>query len=218
MRGARGRWENVRTRLSSPTAAGVRTRAFHRRVLRTVTESRVPFLAGGGYAMASFTGIGRDRKDLDLFVRRRDCHRALEVLSAAGCRTEVTFPHWLAKAFDGQESIDVIFGSGNSLTVVDDGWFMHAVPGGVLGHATWLCPAEEMIWAKAFVMVRERYEGADIAHILHAKGEGLDWPRLVDRFGTHWRVLLSHLVLFASSTRPDDRPSLRGSSGICWGA
>jgi hypothetical protein len=53
-----------------------------------------------------------------------------------------------------------------------------------------------MIWSKAFIMERERYDGADIAHLLRARAGCLDWRRLVGRFGPHWRVLLSHLVLF----------------------
>jgi hypothetical protein len=79
---------------------------------------------------------------------------------------------------------------------VDDDWFRHAVPSTVMGEPVRLCPAEETIWSKAFVMERERYDGADIAHLLHARAEALDWGRLARRFGRHWRVLLSHLVLF----------------------
>ena len=45
-------------------------------------------------------------------------------------------------------------------------------------------------------MERERYDGADIAHLLRACAERLDWSRLLERFDSHWRVLLSHLVLF----------------------
>ena len=53
-----------------------------------------------------------------------------------------------------------------------------------------------MIWSKAFVEERERYDGADIAHLLRACGKHFAWPRLLRRFDPHWRVLLSHLVLF----------------------
>jgi hypothetical protein len=53
-----------------------------------------------------------------------------------------------------------------------------------------------MIWMKAYIMERERFDGADIAHILQSCAESLDWPHLVCRFGPDWRVLLSHLVLF----------------------
>jgi len=66
----------------------------------------------------------------------------------------------------------------------------------VLGVPARLIPAEEMIWSKGFIMERERYDGADIAHVLHARAESLDWRRLLLRFGRHWRVLFSHFVLF----------------------
>jgi hypothetical protein len=45
-------------------------------------------------------------------------------------------------------------------------------------------------------MERERFDGADVSHLILALGEQLDWERLLDRFGAHWRVLLSHLILF----------------------
>ena len=45
-------------------------------------------------------------------------------------------------------------------------------------------------------MERERFDGADIAHLLLKCGERLDWGHLLNRFGSDWRVLLSHLVLF----------------------
>ena len=49
---------------------------------------------------------------------------------------------------------------------------------------------------KAYIMERERFDGADIAHILQSCADKLDWPHLVRRFGPDWRVLLSHLILF----------------------
>jgi hypothetical protein len=59
-----------------------------------------------------------------------------------------------------------------------------------------LAPAEESLWTKAFIMEGERYDGADVAHLLHACALRFDWHRLLRRFEPHWRVLLSHLVLF----------------------
>jgi len=53
-----------------------------------------------------------------------------------------------------------------------------------------------MIWMKAYIMERERFDGADIAHILRCCAAEIDWPHLVRRFGPDWRVLLSHLILF----------------------
>jgi hypothetical protein len=160
-------------------------------------QDGVRFLVGGGVAMDAYCGIRRFTKDLDIFVLPEDVPRALDVCSRAGFRTEVPFPHWLAKAYgDEREFIDVIFNSGNGVALVDVEWFDHAPQARVLGVGVALCPPEETIWSKAFVMERERFDGADVAHLLLACGPCIDWPRLVRRFGEHWRVLLAHLVLF----------------------
>ena len=156
----------------------------------------VPFLVGGAYAFGYYTGIVRHTKDLDVCVRPADARPALAAFARAGFRTEITFAHWLGKVFYEHDFIDVIFCSGNGECPVDDGWFAHAVDGPVLGLPAKLCPAEEMIWQKAFLMERERFDGADVAHLLRARAAELDWERLLRRFGPHWRVLLSHLVLF----------------------
>jgi len=172
------------------------TCAFYREVMGVLQKAGVPFLVGGAYALHRYTGIERHTKDLDVFVRPADSRAALDVLTAAGCRTELTFPHWLGKAYRDGEFIDIIFSSGNAVAAVDDQWFEHAVTGEVLGVPARLVPAEEMIWQKSFVQERERYDGADVAHLLRAVGRDLDWPRLLSRFGPHWRLLLSQLVLF----------------------
>ncbi|HLT47537.1 MAG TPA: nucleotidyltransferase family protein [Rubricoccaceae bacterium] len=169
---------------------------FYRRVLSVLRSARVPFLVGGTYAFTSYTGIGRRTKDIDLFVRPEDCDAALEALKADGFGTQKPYPHWLAKAHYGEDFVDVIYRSGNGLSAVDDGWFERAAEGEVLGVPVLLCPPEEVLWTKAFIMERERYDGADVAHLLLAAAPRLDWKLLLYRFGDDWRVLLAHLVLF----------------------
>lgn len=180
----------------STEALDTKTAEFYRWGMRTLNEAGVPFLVGGAYAFSRYTGIARHTKDFDIFVRREDSERALKVLAEAGCRSEMTFPHWLGKAYSGQDFIDVIFGAGNGVARVDQLWFDHAVQGEVLGMSALLIPSEEMIWSKALILERERYDGADVAHIFLALGEQMDWNRLISRFAGHWRVLLSHLILF----------------------
>jgi hypothetical protein len=175
--------------------------------LETLREGGVEFLVGGAHALAPYTGILRDTKDLDVFLRPDDCERALAVLATAGFVTELTFPHWLGKAYMGDRFIDLIFSSGNGVAQVDDLWFTHAVPGRVFGVPVLLCPPEEMIWSKAFIMERERYDGADVAHLILACGRDLDWHRLLGRFGRRWRVLLSHMILFGF-IYPGDRTAI----------
>jgi hypothetical protein len=174
------------------------TFAFYRACMQALNSAELDYLVGGAYAFARYTGIERHTKDFDIFCRQRDADAILSVLERLGCDTEKTFPHWLAKAFNPgtADFIDVIYSSGSGIAVVDDEWFAHSVPEDVLGVPVRLCPAEEMIWSKGFIMERERYDGNDVAHLLRARGGALDWDRLLRRFGEHWRVLLSHLVLF----------------------
>src|SRR5262249_8710827 len=117
------------------------------------------------------------------------------------------FPHWLGKIRDGHHLIDVVFSSGNGLCRVDDLWFDYAPRTNVLGCIVRLCPAEEAIWSKAFIQERERFDGADGLHLLREVGAALDWPRLLMRFGDHWRVLLGHLILFGYAY-PDKRDNV----------
>jgi hypothetical protein len=168
----------------------------YRRALTTLGDARVEFLVGGAYAFALYTGIARHTKDFDLFIRPGERDKALAALAGAGYQTEVTYPHWLAKARCGDYFIDLIYSSGNGVAAVDDAWFEHAPTGTVMGEQVRLCAAEELIWSKAFIMERNRYDGADIAHVLRAWGDHLDWQRLLDRFGPNWRVLYSHLILY----------------------
>jgi hypothetical protein len=166
-------------------------------VLRELTAGGIDFLVGGGYALERYLGFGRLVKDLDLFLRAADVQKALDQLGRRlDCDTELTFPHWLGKVRKRGDHVDLIFNAGNGVCVVDDDWFNYAVPSRVLDVPILLCPVEEMIWSKAFVMERERYDGADVAHLLHACAGSLDWDRLSQRFGKHWRILFAHLTLF----------------------
>jgi hypothetical protein len=174
------------------------TNTFYRRTLHVLSDARVPFLVGGSHALLHYTGIIRETKDFDLFVRRDDVDKALEALALAGYWTQV------AKAKQGHDHVDIVFASGNGLCRVDDGWFEHAIEAEVLGMPVKIAPVEELLWQKSFVMERERYDGADIMHILRTCAESLDWARLMQRFETQWHVLLLNLILF-SFVYPSER-------------
>lgn len=181
-----------------------KARQFYVRALGKLDENNVPYLVGGAYAFARYTGIERHTKDFDIFIRQSDFDRATEVLTKAGYKTELTFPHWIGKAYHGDDFIDLIFSAGNAVARVDDLWFKFAVPEKVLGLDVKLIPPEEMLWSKGLIMERERYDGADVAHVLHAVGSKLDWRRLIDRYGSYWRALYAHLILFGF-IYPSDR-------------
>jgi len=170
--------------------------AFYKRAIELLRQSEIPFLLGGAYGVCVYTGLARHTKDVDLFIRAVDLDRALGIFEKDGCRTEKTFPHWLAKVYLGQNVIDLIYAAGNGLGLVDDSWFTRGRDDELLGLPVKVMGPEEIIWMKAFVQERERFDGADIAHMIQSCAESIDWAYLRTRFGADWRVLFSFLVLF----------------------
>src|SRR5262249_12118529 len=94
---AAGRRSRRRMETCTPHVADGSASAFYADVAARLDAARIPFLIGGAFAFARYSGIARDTKDLDVFVTRADCRRALAVCREAGYRTELRFPHWLGQ-------------------------------------------------------------------------------------------------------------------------
>jgi len=169
---------------------------FYRATLEILRAEGIDFLVGGTHAYYRYTGIARETKDFDLFVRGRDYPRIDQAVRRAGYETDLKFPHWLGKIYKDNAFVDLIFAGGNGEATVDDEWFAHSVEGKIFGLPVRLVAPEEMIWSKSYVMERERYDGGDVMHLLLRTGTRLDWPRLLHRFGPHWRLLLMQVVKF----------------------
>jgi hypothetical protein len=175
-------------------------RGAHLLALSTLKNAEIPFVVAGAYALHLYTGIYRDTKDLDLFLKREDVDQALDSLSQVGFQTSMHDPVWIAKAYANNEYFaDLIFSSGNGVAVVDDYWMERAHPGVIHGLPILTAPPEEIIWSKAFVCERERFDGADINHLILARGKQMDWHHLLMRFEPHWEVLLAHLTFYRFS-------------------
>jgi hypothetical protein len=164
--------------------------------MQLLIKNKLEFLVGGAYAVAQYTGIARDTKDFDLLLRPADVNAALSIWRQAGYNADFEFTHWLAKVRSKRACVDVIFRSGNGLATIDDIWFEEAREADIFGMRVRVAPPEELIWQKAYIMERERFDGADVAHLLANCAPCLNWQRLIQRFGPDWRVLWSHLVLF----------------------
>ncbi|WP_423149622.1 nucleotidyltransferase [Rubrolithibacter danxiaensis] len=170
--------------------------AFYREALELLHESGADFMLGGAFAMFNYTGIYRDTKDLDVFCKSSEYPKILKFFADKGFRTELTDARWLAKIFKGEYFIDIIFDTVNNICRVDDSWYQHATNGEFAGVAVKFIPAEELIWCKIYVQNRERFDGADINHILLKYGKNLDWKRLLFRLDQHWHLLLSQILIF----------------------
>jgi hypothetical protein len=189
-------------RLRHPDELSTRARA-----MVVLQRAGIPFLVGGAYAFCAYTGIYRDTKDLDLFPKKKDALQALEILAADGWRTERANETWIYKAFRGPYYVDLIFNSGNGVAPVDDAWFARGRPAEVFGQNVDLIAPEELIWSKAFVLERERYDGSDLLHLFRSTGPSLDWDRMMKLFDRYWEVLLAHLMMFRFAY-PGERSSV----------
>lgn len=170
--------------------------AFYKEALDLLYESKAEFMLGGAFALFHYTGIYRDTKDLDIFCRSHDYPKILKFFAAKGYRTELTDARWLAKIFNGEHFIDLIFDTPNSICKVDDSWFQHAVKAEFAKTNVLLVAPEELIWCKIYVQNRERFDGADVNHIMLRYGARLDWKRLLSRLDQHWHLLLAQITIF----------------------
>ncbi len=170
---------------------------MYRRALEALRAAQIPFAVGGAYALGVHTGIHRETKDLDIFTVPRRASDVLGLFSKLGFPSQMVAPHWLGKATWEDAVIDVIWGFRNGISQVDDSWLHHAPEAPLFDVTVPIVAIEEMIWSKAFVTERHRYDGADILHLMRAGGAMMDWSRLLERFGTYWPMLLHYAVLFS---------------------
>ena len=171
-------------------------REIYRRALEAVNAAQLPCVVAGAYAIYEHTGIYRKTKDLDLFFEPRYVVEAARALQAAGFVMRLEDAHWLAKATMGDYFIDLIYGMGNGVALIDNTWLDHSRPGILAACPVRIAPAEELIWHRLFISERHRHDMSDIVHLILCCGETLDWDRLVGRVGEHWPLLLSQVLMF----------------------
>ena len=171
-------------------------RALFCEVLEHLNRVGVPYVVSGAFALQQHTGIWRDTKDLDLFLPAEAVPDALRFLQEEGFETEVRDPVWLAKAHRDGYYVDLITGMSNAVITVDQSWIDRGSHSAVLGVPTRVLAGEELIASKLFVNFRERFDGADVVHIIFGTQGRLDWQRLLALVGDHWELLLWELVLF----------------------
>ena len=140
--------------------------AFYSEVLRLMAESEIPFLVSGTYALASYTGIDRPTKDVDVFAKAGDALKMLSFFKERGFDVEMVDERWLARITRGELFVDVIYNMPTVTTHVTDEWFTDAPTAELFGAKVRLVPPTQVIWSKIFVQDHHRYDGADVAHMI----------------------------------------------------
>lgn len=170
--------------------------ALFREVIELMNRNKVQCVVSGAFALHEHTGIWRDTKDLDLFMPANEVRRALKLLERDGFQTEILDPVWLAKAWRGGYFVDLITGMSNGVIRVDYSWIKRASRSDIFGTSIRVLAPEELIASKVFVTRRERFDGADICHVIYGTRGKFDWNRLLRLLGEHWEMLLWYLVLY----------------------
>lgn len=171
-------------------------REIYKRALGALNAAGIPYVVAGAYAIYEHTGIYRQTKDLDLFCEPTAVIAAMEALKAAGFRTRLEQSHWLAKALDDPYFVDIIYGMGNGLALIDQDWYRHSKPAILAATQVRVAPPEELIWHRLFISERHRQDMADICHLLLTMGHLMDWNRLLAKTGEHWPLLLAQIQTF----------------------
>jgi hypothetical protein len=180
----------------SPGAPSAKAEEFYRESLRELRALGIPFLLAGTYAVAAYTGITRPTKDLDIFCKAGDYPRILGHFRRLGFEVTVEDERWLAKAYKDDDFFDLIFASSNGTMPVNDHWFEQAREVEVLGVPVSIVAPTELVWSKAFIQCRARYDGADIINVILKQHDQIDWHRLLSYMEQWWEVLLTHLLNF----------------------
>lgn len=123
--------------------------------------------------------------------------KALEYLDEAGFTTYIKDPVWLAKVYRGRYFVDLITGVGNALLPVDSSWIDRSSPYELFGVPCRVMAVEELLVSKLFVCRRERFDGADVAHLLRAAATRIDWQRIESLLDENWELLLWALIFFS---------------------
>src|SRR5882762_9489852 len=179
-----------------PTELPEEQSTLFQEVLTILEEKGVPYAVSGAFALRQHTGICRFTKDLDLFMTAKTSKETFAHLRQRGFECEVCDPVWLSKVRKDEFFVDLITGMSNGVIVVEDSWIERAQPAAIYGVSARVLAPEELVASKLFVAKRERFDGADIAHVIYGTHQNFDWNREMELVGENWEILLWSLVLF----------------------
>src|SRR6201985_2464494 len=144
--------QQVKVRLKGPLIQPPpEAEAFYSEVLQLMAKSEIPFLVSGTYALASYTGIDRPTKDVDVFAKAGDALKMLHFFKEHDFDVEIVDERWLYRITRGEMFVDVITNMPTVTTHVTDKWFVGAPDAELFGAQVKLVPPTQLIWSKIFV-------------------------------------------------------------------
>jgi hypothetical protein len=170
------------------------------RAMDALRSAGVPFMLGGGFALAAFTGRWRDTKDIDFYIRPADRDRAVRALAGAGFKDY--YPvlaydrKWIYRSTRGDMIVDIIWAMANQRAQVDDSWFERAGTLKLREQRLQILPPEEFMWCKLYILQRDHCDWTDVFNLLYARGPSLDWGHLITRLEEDTPLLRALLNIY----------------------
>src|SRR5258707_5822448 len=158
---------------------------IYRQAIVAIREAGIPFLLGGGFALATFTGRWRDTKDIDFYIRPQDRKAAAAALSRAGFADyykRLRYDRkWIYRSIKSDVIVDIIWAMANQRARVDEQWFQRADSVNIRGERLQVVPMEEFMWCKLYIMQRDHCDWTDLFNLVYADGERIDWWHVIER-------------------------------------
>lgn len=169
-------------------------------VLAAVRGAGITTAVGGGLAWSSYARRWRDTKDVDLYVLPQEREALIAVVEAQGFadfHDQQPYDRaWIWRGCRDGRIVDVIWQMANRRAEIDRRWLEAGPEITVHGVPLRLLPPEELLWAKLYVLQRERSDWPDILNLLDAMAGDLDWDRLLARVGDDAPLLGALLTVF----------------------
>jgi hypothetical protein len=196
----RRRVRKPRQQFEWTTIIAPRQWAVYRHAIETLRKAGIPFMLGGGFALAVYTGRWRNTKDIDLYIAPSDREAAIKAITRAGFTDYFqTLPYdrnWIFRTTRDRMIVDLIWGMANQRAQVDALWFDHAVPISIRGESLLAIPVTEFIWCKLYILQRDHCDWTDVMNVLYAAAPLINWDHLLIRLEDDWPLLKSLLTLY----------------------
>jgi predicted nucleotidyltransferase len=152
-----------------------------KRAAAVLRDNDVPFALAGGLAMYARGGPATEH-DVDFILTKDDAERALELLAAAGFRTERPPEGWLYKVFDDDTGtmIDLIFSPNRTPEVVPE-ILERADAIEVYAITVKVMTVTDVLATKLLALKEHEVNYEDVLEIARNGREQVDWELLRER-------------------------------------
>jgi hypothetical protein len=175
--------------------------SVYRDAIAAVRKTGLPFMLGGGFALAAYTGRWRNTKDIDFYVLPSDRQKFIDAITRAGFSDyydQVPYDRgWIYRGFKDGTIVDLIWSMANRRAEAEESWFEHGKEILVRGESLKVIAPEELLWCKMYVMQRDHSDWPDVLNLLYATATELDWQRVLEHVRDDLPVLRAILTLFA---------------------